>query len=258
MDFFFYQGKPSLFWIVQVSMIVATIVLYFVFKKDNQPVHLTEMTEVKDYFPSLLLVSTIVGLIIASFIPNTPDLINGYICMGLLLVGIIVQSIRFGAPHTLAVVLKEIDFFTLFLLAGLFVVIAGISEVGVIDKIAELFVNLGGTNVFVLYTIITFASVILSAFIDNIPYVATMLPVVTGIAASLGLDPTVLYFGLLSGATLGGNLTPIGASANITSIGILRKEGHEVSPSTFMKISIPYTLAAVFTGYLLIWLVFGF
>lgn len=257
MDFFFYQGKPSLFWIVQVSMIVATIVLYFVFKKDNQPVHLTEMTEVKDYFPSLLLVSTIVGLIIASFIPNTPDLINGYICMGLLLVGIIVQSIRFGAPHTLAVVLKEIDFFTLFLLAGLFVVIAGISEVGVIDKIAELFVNLGGTNVFVLYTIITFASVILSAFIDNIPYVATMLPVVTGIAASLGLDPTVLYFGLLSGATLGGNLTPIGASANITSIGILRKEGHEVSPSTFMKISIPYTLAAVFTGYLLIWLVFG-
>lgn len=257
MDFFFYQGKPSLFWIVQVSMIVATIVLYFVFKKDNQPVHLTEMTEVKDYFPSLLLVSTIVGLIIASFIPNTPDLINGYICMGLLLVGIIVQSIRFGAPHTLAVVLKEIDFFTLFLLAGLFVVIAGISEVGVIDKIAELFVNLGGTNVFVLYTIITFASVILSAFIDNIPYVATMLPVVTGIAASLGLDPTVLYFGLLSGSTLGGNLTPIGASANITSIGILRKEGHEVSPSTFMKISIPYTLAAVFTGYLLIWLVFG-
>lgn len=257
MDFFFYLGKPGLFWIVQVSMLIATVVLYFSFRKDNQKVELTEMTEVKDYFPSFLLLATILGLIIASFIPNTPKLINGYICMGLLFLGIIVQSIRFGLPHTLAVVMKEIDVFTLSLLAGLFVVIGGISEVGVIDEIAQLFVKMGGDNIFVMYTIITFASVILSAFIDNIPYVATMLPVVTGIATHLGVDPTVLYFGLLSGATLGGNLTPIGASANITSIGILRKEGHEVSPATFMKISIPYTLAAVFTGYLLIWFIFG-
>ena len=86
---------------------------------------------------------------------------------------------------------------------------------------------------------------------------ATKLPVVTGIAAHMGVDPTVLYFGLLSGATLGGNLTPIGASANITSIGILRKEGYEVSPATFMKISVPYTLAAVLSGYVLIWFLFG-
>ena len=86
---------------------------------------------------------------------------------------------------------------------------------------------------------------------------ATKLPVVTGIAAHMGVDPTVLYFGLLSGATLGGNLTPIGASANITSICILRKEVYEVSPATFMKISVPYTLAAVLSGYVLIWFLFG-
>ena len=84
-----------------------------------------------------------------------------------------------------------------------------------------------------------------------------MLPVVSGIAAQLGIDPTVLYFGLLSGATLGGNLTPIGASANITGIGILKKNGYEVPASTFMKISIPYTLSAVVSGYVLIWLLFG-
>jgi Na+/H+ antiporter NhaD/arsenite permease-like protein len=80
-----------------------------------------------------------------------------------------------------------------------------------------------------------------------------MLPVVQGIASLLGIEPYILYFGLISGATLGGNLTPIGASANITALGILRKEGYEVKAQEFMKISVPFTLAAVTTGYVLIW-----
>ena len=209
-----------------------------------------------DYLPTILLVGTILSLIVASFIPNTPALINGYICMGFLLLGFMIQSMRYGFKKTMNTIMKEMDFFTLSLLAGLFVVIAGISEVGVIDAISHLFLKVGSGNIFLLYTLIVFASVIFSAFIDNIPYVATMLPVVTGIAASMGLDPTVLYFGLLSGATLGGNLTPIGASANITSIGILKKNGYEVPSKTFMGLSIPYTLAAVFTGYILIWLLY--
>lgn len=84
-----------------------------------------------------------------------------------------------------------------------------------------------------------------------------MLPVVQGISSILGIDPTLLYFGLLTGATLGGNLTPIGASANIAGLGILRKEGYTVKGSTFMKIGLPFTLAAVTTGYILIWILFS-
>ena len=98
-------------------------------------------------------------------------------------------------------------------------------------------------------------SVILSAFIDNIPYTATMLSIVPVIAGELGVEPTILYYGLLCGATLGGNLTPIGASANIAGIGILRKEGYEVKATTFMKFGVPFTLAAVITGYILLWLI---
>ena len=92
---------------------------------------------------------------------------------------------------------------------------------------------------------------------NNIPFVATMIPVIAGIAANLGIDPTVLYFGLLTGATLGGNCTPIGASANITGIGILRKEGYTVKNGDFFKIGIPFTLAAIIPAYILIWLLFG-
>lgn len=128
---------------------------------------------------------------------------------------------------------------------------------GVIDTLAQLLVKLGGSSPFLMYTIIVWASVVISAFIDNIPYVATMIPVIAGIASAMGIDPTALYFGLLSGATLGGNCTPIGASANIAGIGILRKEGHIVKNSDFFKIGIPFTMAAIIPAYILIWLLFG-
>lgn len=84
-----------------------------------------------------------------------------------------------------------------------------------------------------------------------------MIPVIAGLAAHLNMDPTVLYFGLLSGATLGGNCTPIGASANITGIGILRREGYEVKNKDFFRIGIPFTLAAIIPAYIYIWLVYG-
>ena len=128
---------------------------------------------------------------------------------------------------------------------------------GVIDAVADLLARVSGGNLFLIYTVIVWASVLFSAFIDNIPYVATMLPVVTGLAASLGVEPTVLYFGLLSGATLGGNCTPIGASANIAGIGILRRAGYEVRTRDSVRIGIPFTLAAVIPAYIYLWLLFG-
>jgi Na+/H+ antiporter NhaD/arsenite permease-like protein len=73
----------------------------------------------------------------------------------------------------------------------------------------------------------------------------------------LGIDPVVLYFGLLSGATLGGNITPFGASANVAGIGILRKEGYEVKNSDFFRIGLPFTMTAVLIGYIFIWLVWA-
>ena len=88
-----------------------------------------------------------------------------------------------------------------------------------------------------------------------------MLPVVAVIAENFNragqvtVPSNLLYFGLLVGATLGGNITPIGASANITGLSILRREGYEVKAGEFMKYSVPFTLAAVFTGYILLWLI---
>ena len=258
MDFFWYKGKPGMFFAVELGAVISAIILGFLFRKEKAPIPKAQTrTKVTDFVPSILLLGTIVLLILASFIPNKPGITNGLICCGLLVIGLIYNYAKKKKLSAIVSPLKEIDFETIGLLFGLFLMIGAISEQGVIDAAAGLLAKAGGGNIFVLYTVIVWASVIISAFIDNIPYVATMIPVIAGLATALNVDPTVLYFGLLSGATLGGNCTPIGASANITGIGILRKEGYTVKNSDFFKIGIPFTLAAIIPAYIYLWLMYG-
>ena len=256
-DFFVFMGRPGIALSVEIGAAMTVPVLLFLFRKSKDTVHEEITTKVTDFVPSLLMVGVIATLIIASQFENKPQLTNGFICMGYAVIGIIYRAICEKSTAVVKRAIQAIDFNTLLLLIGLFTVIAGITEAGVIDAIAELFVKVGGSSVFVMYTMIVFVSVIISAFVDNIPYVATMLPVVQGIANSMGVEPYVLYFGLLIGATLGGNLTPVGASANIAAIGILNKEGYKVSSKDFFRIGIPFTLIAVFSGYIVTWLIWG-
>jgi len=257
LDFFFFQGRLGLFWVVQLGAVAASLILLFILRNLSQPINSTDRTEVKDYFPTYLLTGMIFLLILASFIPNKPATTNGWIAVGLMIIGILREVFMKRNAAAIKNTLMEVDFFTIGLLAGIFMLIGGLTEVGVIQDIANLFVAVGGDNMFVIYTLIVWASVLASAFVDNIPYVATMLPVTTGIARILGVEPYLLYYGLLVGSTLGGNLTPIGASANITALGILRREGYEVSAGEFMRIGVPFTLAAVLTGYILVWMLWS-
>lgn len=257
MDFLVYQGKPGIFFAVELGAVCSALILLVMFRKESAPVPKSKPTEVTDYVPTVLLLGTIVLLIVASFLPGMPANINGYICMTLMVMGLIYAAVSQKSWKALIKPIQEIDYDTILLLLGLFIVIGGITEQGVIDEMAKLLSRVGGNSPFLTYTIIVWISVLCSAFVDNIPYVLTMLPVVQSMAASMGMDPTPLYFGLLSGATLGGNLTPIGASANITGIGILRKAGFEVQNKDFFKIGIPFTLAAIIPAYIFIWLLFG-
>ena len=258
-DFIWYHGKPGMFFMVELGAVLSACIVYFTFRKEKGVIPKTgKLTEVEDIVPTILLVGAIVLLIVASFLPiELPAETNGLICTALLIIGLIYNYTKKKNLDAIMVPLKAIDFETLGLLVGLFLMIGGIGNMGVIDALAALLAKLGAGNPFLMYTIIVWASVLISAFIDNIPYVATMIPVIAGIAMEMGIDSTALYFGLLSGATLGGNCTPIGASANITGIGILRKEGHEVKNSDFFKIGIPFTLSAIVPAYILIWILFG-
>ena len=257
MDFFVTDGKPDMFWVVQAGAMATIPILFWIFRNEKNRIETTEITKVTDFMPTYALLATVICLVIASFIPNKPALTNGLICVFFF---IAVLRYEVGRDEPVATghdAVLAIDFDTLLLLSGLFVIIQAVTNVGLIDDISNAFVNIAGDNLFKIYTILVWFSVLVSAFIDNIPYVATMLPVVSGISAQLGLEPTLLYFGLLAGATLGGNITPVGASANIAAGGILKKEGYEISAGQFMRIGVPFTLVAVVAGYVLIWLIYA-
>ena len=257
MDFFVTDGKPGMFWVVQAGAMATIPILFWIFRNEKNRIETTEITKVTDFMPTYALLATVICLVIASFIPNKPALTNGLICVFFF---IAVLRYEVGRDEPVATghdAVLAIDFDTLLLLSGLFVIIQAVTNVGLIDDISNAFVNIAGDNLFKIYTILVWFSVLVSAFIDNIPYVATMLPVVSGISAQLGLEPTLLYFGLLAGATLGGNITPVGASANIAAGGILKKEGYEIFAGQFMRIGVPFTLVAVVAGYVLIWLIYA-
>lgn len=254
-DFFFFRGRISLFWIVEIGALISTLVLFWIFKDNRQAVCAYGRTKVTDRFPTVILLGTLAALIAASFIPNKPSCTNGFICFSFFIIGLIRDIFIKKDFASVRGAFGDMDYTTLLMLAALFIIIGGITEAGVIDAIAKAFVSLSGDNLFLTYTLIVWFSVAVSAVVDNIPYVAAMLPVVSSMSSLMGIEPFLLCFGLLVGATLGGNLTPIGASANITAIGILEKEGLDVRPGQFMRIGVPFTLSAVMVGYLLLWVI---
>ena len=257
-DFFWMRGRPGIFWGVELGALASMAVLLWLFRRETQPVTAKVETEVEDDVPAALMLLTVGLLIAASFLPQPGsdvlralyELRSGLVCMGLCLFGVVRACLRARSAKPLGRVVRELDRDTLLLLFGLF-----------IEAAAALFHAIAGEDPFRLYLLLVAVSVVLSAFIDNIPYVAAMLPVVQGIAGLMnngaGMEPYVFYFGLLTGATLGGNLTPIGASANIAAIGILRKNGEVVATKDFLRIGVPFTLAAVLAGAAYLWLVWG-
>ena len=269
-DFFWMQGRLGIFWGVELGALASLGVLFVLFRKETQPIRAVVETEVEDRLPTVLMALTVLLLIAASFLPEPEpggllyrlyELRSGLICVGISLFGVVCTCLRRHSLRPARNVCRELDVDTLLLLMGLFVLIEGVKKAGLIDAAAQLFCDAVDDNAFRLYTLIVLVSVVLSAFVDNIPYVATMLPVVQEIAERMnggaGMPPELFYFGLLTGATLGGNLTPIGASANIAAIGILRKNGEEVRTRDFLRIGVPFTLAAVLSGYVYLWLVWG-
>ena len=252
-DFFWMDGRPGIFFAVELGAILTVPIMMFLFRKDKEPVEATEKTVVKDYVPTIMMVAHVVLLMAASFIPEKPDITNGMICLICSLIGMAWEYFKDHDAERIKRVVKNLDYDTVLLLTGLFMVIGGVKNIGLVNDLANFIVTVGGNNLFALFTIVVWGSVLISAFIDNIPYVATMLPILKSVTATLGVNPCLLYFGLLCGATLGGNITPVGASCNIAGVGMLRKEGYEVSFKDFARIGIPFTLAAVIGAYVFLW-----
>ncbi len=139
-------------------------------------------------------------------------------------------------------ILKKVDYKTLLFFVGLFVVVCGLEEVGILKVLANFIGDISNGNTKLMIAIIVWVSAIASAFIDNIPFAATMIPVISNLAATQGVDLKVLSWALAIGTDIGGSATPIGASANVVGIATASKSGHIIRWGKYCKIMAPATI----------------
>ncbi len=254
-DFFLYRGKPSIFFAVELGAFVSFFVLMFLFRKEKHKVKVIPVEKVHSWVPTILLVALIVLLAASSFFDTGFTSAAGIICMIMGIASVAWEKI--SNRGRISELIKLLDWDTALFLVGIFILVGSLTLSGWTDNLAQSLSNIIGGNIFFGYTLLVFISVIISAFVDNVPFLAAMLPVVGQMAYKLDVNPSLFLFGLLIGASLGGNITPIGASANIVACGLLKKEGYKVRFKDFMKIGIPFTFAAVAVSYLFVWLIWS-
>ena len=256
-DFFVHQGKLSIFFIIQVGMIVGCIFFYCIFGRVKEKAQIEKDTAIS-YVPLILLLLMIFGLAGISFFSTELGYSSGCFVLGLGIIGLLWYKFsQKKNASELWTLVKELDWETIFFLIGIFVVVGAISETGLLQDFAVFIENLIGGNVFLGFILILAFSVLISGFVDNVPYIIVMLPVAQTLATNIGVAQEIYMFALLVGSCLGGNLTPFGASANIVAMGILEKEGYPVNFGGFLKISAPFTILTTASAAVVLWLIWA-
>ena len=256
-DFFVSQGKISIFFFIQAGLLIGCIFFYCFFSKAKEKATV-DKEDVISYVPLWLLLIMIAGLAIISFLSSELGYSSGCLVLGLGLIGLVWYHLKqkktYGEVWDLV---KELDWETIAFLIGIFVVVGAISETGLLGDFALWLAHVTGGSKFLGFLLILLFSILISGFVDNVPYIIVMLPVAGNLAQTMGIQKELFMFALLIGSCLGGNLTPFGASANVVAMGILKKEGHPITFPGFLKISAPFTVLTTAAAAALLWLIWA-
>jgi len=251
-DFFMYHGKPGIFFAVQAGGIASLAVLAWLLRGHRGITDMAYEEHARSWVPTCFLVALVIGLASASSVDPDFKWFAGTFTMALAVASLI--WFRLGPRWTgTRALIKTLDWDTTFFLVGVFVLVGGLSDSGWLEKLGIAIGHHVGSNLLYAFVVITLVAVLVSAFVDNVPFLLAMIPVVQQVADGLGVPVPLLMFALLIGSCLGGNITPIGASANVVTIGILKKQGYVVSFREFMAVGIPFTAAAVTAASLFVW-----
>ena len=256
-DFFVSQGKLSIFFVVQMGMIAGCIFFYCIFGRVKEKA-VIEKEPVISYFPLWLLLGMIFGLAGISFISTELGYGSGCFVFGLGIIGLVWY--RFSQKKTKKEIwelIHDLDWETIGFLIGIFIVVCAVSETGLLEDFAAWLTKITGGSKFAGFVLILAFSVLISGFVDNVPYIIVMLPVAGSLAINMGIQAELFEFALLIGSCLGGNLTPFGASANVVAMGILKKEEHPISFAGFLKIGAPFTIITTAAAAIFLWFVWA-
>ncbi len=159
------------------------------------------------------------------------------------------RLIKGGSPSH---VVRRVDWRTLLFFVGLFICVGGLEETGVLERLAGFIGNASGGSLIVVMSIILWLSAFASAIVDNIPFAATMVPVISNLSQTGGFSLPTLSWALALGTDIGGNATPIGASANVVATAVAEREGHPIGWGRFLKYAVPGTILVVGLCHLLL------
>lgn len=232
-----------------IALVFVLIYFYFAFRKELSESEKQNNNSEKDYPNPSEAITDKKGFIISTLI---------FLCAVVMLIthaqtgltvafiGVFIGGITLiAAGKNAKVIIKKVDYKTLLFFIGLFVVVGGLEETGVLKVLAGLIGKASGGNITVMVAIIIWVSAIASAFIDNIPFAATMIPVISNLSATLGVDLSLLSWTLAMGTDIGGSATPIGASANVVGIATAAKEGHIIRWGQYCKVMVPATVIVI-------------
>lgn len=256
-DFFVHEGKISIFFFIQIGLVVGCVFFYLFFRNENETVQV-EKTKIVSVFPAALLLAMIFGLAAISFTKIELPFFSGAFVFLLGAAGVVWfvanQKKSWGEAWQM---IRELDWETIFFLTGIFVVVGALSESGLLFDFAQFLRGIIGGSRIAGFLLILLVSVILSGFIDNVPYIIVMLPVADSLARSIDVSGELFMFALLIGSCLGGNLTPYGASANVAAMGILKKEGCPMNFGGWLKLGAPFTLCTTAAAAAALWAIWA-
>ena len=268
------EGHLSIFFIVQAGLLAGCIFFMFVFAKYKDKT-VVEGEPVISSFPAVLMLAMIFGLGILSFISEwlktfVPETVMNFSSGGLVFILALVGIVWYMASQKKTKsetwnLIKELDWETIFFLIGIFVVVGAISGAGLLSDLAKSLYALCGGQKVLGFIVILLISVLISGFVDNVPYIMVMLPMAQQMAVQFGMateannyaGSELFMFALLIGSCLGGNLTPFGASANVVAMGIVKKEGYPMNFGKWLILGGTFTVLTTAASAGVLWLLWS-
>lgn len=251
-DFLFNTGL-----IAGISLVFIILYFYFCFKKELKK-NAVSKEQMKDVPNPKEAISSKTSFAISVFIFACAIILlvtHAQTGLSVAFIGVFISVLTLvtSGKNTL-ILLKKVDYKTLLFFVGLFVVVGGLEETGVLTVIADVISKISGGNVMLMLAIIIWLSAIASAFVDNIPFAATMIPVIKALSVTQGVPLTTLTWALAMGTDIGGSATPIGASANVVGTSVAAKAGYPVGWGKYCKSAVPATVIVLVISTVVIWL----
>lgn len=255
-DFFIHRGRPGIFFAVQAGALAALAVAAWQLRRYRRAIELPPLERPRSLVPTALLVVFVAGLAAASVFDREFRWLAGAWTLLLAAVGLAWYRLgpRWGSTREFV---RRLGWDTTFFLLGVFIVVGALSEAHWLEKLSDFLAHWLGDSKPAAFLSLVALAMALSGFVDNVPFLLAMIPVAGRLAGILRAPPELLLFGLLIGSCVGGNLTPIGASANIVAAGLLRRRGEPIGFGSFMRVSVPFTLAAVAASAAFVWIVWS-